>query len=111
MGIGANIRAARVFRKLTQKELAQLVGVTSSAVTNYENNHSHPKEQILYKLMEVLEVDANFLFADYIVNKDTAALSPAVTEHLDKYNALDERGRENVDGLLDIEYNRALDAK
>lgn len=73
MGIGAKIKLARELNNLTQKQLAEMVGVTSSAITNYENNTSHPKEPILYKLMSALNVDANFLFSDYFeANKKPA---------------------------------------
>jgi transcriptional regulator with XRE-family HTH domain len=63
-GIGRRIREAREAKGLTQAELASLIGTTPSAVSNYEKGVSHPKEAILYKLIKVLEVDANFLFQD-----------------------------------------------
>ena len=43
MGIGRRIREARELAGLTQKELARKIGVTSSAIANYENDTSHPK--------------------------------------------------------------------
>jgi len=64
MGIGIRIKQAREAIGLTQKQLAQQLGITPSAVTNYENEVSHPKEPILYKLLDTLKVDANFLFQD-----------------------------------------------
>ena len=49
---------------LKQSELGQLLGVTGSAIGNYENNFSSPKADILFKAFEVLHCDANFLFQD-----------------------------------------------
>lgn len=74
MGIGKRIKEARERLGYTQKELGDLIGVTASAVTNYENETSHPKEAILYKLLEVLNVDANYLFQDVLeqVSKEKA---------------------------------------
>ena len=69
MGIGNRIREAREKRGLTQKELANQLGITASAVTNYENDTSHPKEPVLYAIMQVLQVDANFLFQDHFAAK------------------------------------------
>ena len=66
MGIGKRIKEARDAKHWTQKELAEQIGVTPSAITNYENETSHPKEEILYRLINKLSVDANFLFQDYI---------------------------------------------
>ena len=64
MGIGNRIKEARENKGLTQTELGHLIGVTGSAITNYEKEVSHPKEAILYKLLDILEVDPNFLFQD-----------------------------------------------
>lgn len=66
MGIGRRIKEARELADLTQKELAGLVNITPSAITNYEKEVSHPKDTILYDLMKTLNVDANFLFQDVV---------------------------------------------
>ena len=54
MGIGYRIKEAREIQGLTQIELGRLVGVTGSAITNYENETSHPKEPVMYKLKEII---------------------------------------------------------
>lgn len=64
MGIGPRIREMRENRGMTQKELAFSIGVTPSAVTNYEAGVSHPKEPVLHALFRALQVDANYLFQD-----------------------------------------------
>lgn len=69
MGIGRRIKEAREALHLTQKELGDLVGVTGSSITNYENETSHPKEPIMYKLINELGIDANFLFQDSVNTK------------------------------------------
>jgi transcriptional regulator with XRE-family HTH domain len=51
-------------RKLTQSQLADQLGISKSAVANYESDLSHPKEEILIKMFGVLGVDANYLFQD-----------------------------------------------
>ncbi len=43
MGIGYRIKEARENLGFTQTELGKLIGVTGSAITNYENETSHPK--------------------------------------------------------------------
>ena len=54
MGIGKNLRALRERLGYTQKTLAEKIGITSAAIGNYERDVSHPREDILYKLFEVL---------------------------------------------------------
>lgn len=62
MGIGIKIKEARLNLGLTQEQLANLIGVKKSAVANYENDISSPREDILFKLFKVLNVDANYIF-------------------------------------------------
>ena len=65
MSISARIKEARKRLSLTQEELADKIGITKGAIANYENGVSTPKIEILYSLMNILEIDANYLF-DYI---------------------------------------------
>ena len=85
MGIGKRIKEARERLGFTQNELAELVGVTASAITNYEKETSHPKESIMYKLFEVLDVDANYLFQDVVnTTKKNNDVSILEYEHIKK---------------------------
>lgn len=70
MGIGKRLREARERAGLTQEELGKLVGVTGSAITNYEKETSHPKEPVMYALFDALNVDPNYLFQDCVNIKD-----------------------------------------
>lgn len=70
MSIGKRLKEARIRRKMTQEDLAAAVGVTKGAIGNYETELSSPKEAILIKLMEILQIDANFLYQDYIQQED-----------------------------------------
>lgn len=70
MSIGKRLKEARIRRKMTQEDLAAAVGVTKGAIGNYETEVSSPKEAILIKLMEILQIDANFLYQDYIQQED-----------------------------------------
>lgn len=73
MGIGKRIKEARERKGLTQKELGKIIGVTGSAITNYENETSHPKEPVMYALIDALGVDANILFQDCVEIKKSPA--------------------------------------
>lgn len=105
MGIGKRIKQARENIGLTQKELGELIGVTSSAITNYENETSHPKEPIMYALINALHVDANFLFQDCVLNQDIL-ITLSERKHIKKYRTLDEYGKKAVDAVLNIEFER-----
>lgn len=112
MGIGKRIKEARNAMQMTQEELAKLLGVTKGAVANYENETSHPKEPIMYKMFDALNVDANYLFQD-VVNLPTKKndVSLAEYEHIKKYRSLDSFGQETVDIILDREVGRVKQLK
>lgn len=83
MGIGKRIKEARERAGFTQEELAKRVGVTGSAITNYEKETSHPKESIMYALIDELGVDANYLFQDCVKIKNSSSTTEAVPEECD----------------------------
>ncbi len=104
MGIGKRIKQRRIELGYSQSELADLLCVTPSAIANYENNISHPKEQILYELFKQLQCDANFLFQDEM--KEIEAHEVSLTEHqkkvIDAYIAQPEM-QSAVDKLLGVD--------
>ncbi|WP_297642811.1 S24 family peptidase [uncultured Bacteroides sp.] len=108
MGIGYRIKEARENQGLTQTELGKIVGVTGSAITNYENETSHPKEPVMYKLIEALKVDANYLFQDCVkLPKEVNDVTLAEYEHIKKYRFISTHspdGASVVDTVLDREY-------
>lgn len=100
MGIGSKIRELRLKQGITQEILAQRIGVTPSAVGNYEREISFPKEAVLMKLFGALKCSPNELLGEDTPfgNREYA--------HLNKYAALDEQGKERVDGYTEQELKR-----
>ena len=107
MSIGTRLREARNRKKMRQADLAAAVGVTTSAIGNYETDVSSPKETVLIQLMKVLEVDANFLYQDYVQPDNStvvslngipgvAAVSLEEKQLLTAYRAADRRAREDA---------------
>ena len=89
MSIGSQIKKARLANSLTQKELADLIGVTKNAVTNYERDTSSPKETILFELMKVLHIDANYIFQDYM-NGSVSITRTVTVEEADLLDAYED---------------------
>lgn len=108
MGIGFRIKKAREALGLTQRELAERVGVTGGSIANYENETSHPKEPVLYKLLDTLQVDANYLFQDCYDDRNSVGFSISIPERnlLTKYRDLDEYGKDMVDTVVNKEHIR-----
>lgn len=57
MTVGDKIRKIRLVRGMTQKELGEKVGLTDVRIRQYELNNRTPKEELLRKIAEVLEVN------------------------------------------------------
>ena len=87
------LKEARIRKGLTQEDLARAVGVTKGAIGNYESGVSSPKETILIKLMEVLEVDANYLYQDFI---RMTTLTDDELRFLSAYRSADSRAQEDA---------------
>ena len=86
MSLNSRIKERREDLKLTRIELANLIGVTPSAIANYENGISSPKVELLYKLFDALKCDANYLYQDEMTMliKDDAQLSESESSHIKK---------------------------
>jgi transcriptional regulator with XRE-family HTH domain len=55
------LRSARKAKKLTQEELATLVGTTKTTISNYETGYSTPSFEMLNELASVLDVTTDYL--------------------------------------------------
>lgn len=107
MSIGSRIKEARMALNYTQSELAEALEITTGAVANYENEVSIPKPEILYKLMNVLKCDANYLYQDMYNSKNNDfIISSNEQSFIKKYRSLDGYGRKAINNLLEVEYER-----
>ena len=103
MSIGTRIKEQRLSLKLTQEELANQIGATKGAIANYENGVSSPKLDLMYKLFDALDCDANYLFQDEMNDLKDVALSASERIMIHNYRELDAHGREMVDFTLQKE--------
>jgi transcriptional regulator with XRE-family HTH domain/KaiC/GvpD/RAD55 family RecA-like ATPase len=70
INLGTRLRELRSKRGLSQTELAKLVGVTPSTVSQVESNSIYPSLPALLKMAEVLSVEVNAFFQDTAHVKD-----------------------------------------
>ena len=66
--IGEAIRRGRRDKKLTQKELAKILGVSPALVSFWENHTRGPSGEELLKIARYLDI-VHLLFPDYEVRK------------------------------------------
>ncbi|MBD8980342.1 MAG: XRE family transcriptional regulator [Clostridiales bacterium] len=58
---GSNLKELRLKYKMTQKELADKIGVTKSVVSYYELQERSPSPEILIKLSGIFHVTTDYL--------------------------------------------------
>lgn len=59
--LSQRLKSARTRSKLTQDQLAAKVNTTKSTISNYENGHSSPSNEMLVLLSDALVVTTDFL--------------------------------------------------
>ena len=57
MSFGYQLKKRREELGLSRAVFAERLGVTASAISNYENGLSFPKEEVMLRLFDSLEVD------------------------------------------------------
>lgn len=101
MTFGEKLRQSRQIKKMTQKQLADLVGAKHNSVSDWENNKNKPDPDTIELLCGVLEISPNFL-----LSASEESFSLEETEHIKKYRTLDEHGKESVNITLQREFIR-----
>lgn len=56
-----SLKAIRIDRKLTQKQVAEALNVAISTVKNWENGVTFPKQPAIEKLCELYKVPYDFI--------------------------------------------------
>ena len=69
MSFGQRLRDRRKEMGYTQGELAEKLGISLSAVSNYENGLNAMREDVLLRVFEVLKIEPNYLYQDVFTGK------------------------------------------
>lgn len=80
MTIGDRIRTVRKEKGLTQKQLAQRLGVSASMVGQYETNVRKPKFETLKNFSEALDVNITELIDIDDISPSLLSMSPLVDQ-------------------------------
>jgi len=95
MNLNKTISALRAERGMTQEKLAELVGVSTAAVSKWECGNSYPDITLLPKLAEIFDVSMDYLFGYTKADEKTVPETVAETTRLGK-----EGKREDAIALL-----------
>lgn len=100
-----NLKQLRKAKKLTQKQLAEQIGVTESSINQYENGKKRPKYETLLLLGDALDCSVSDIVGDG--DLDEYGFSAYEQIIIRKYRTLDEIGKKAVDAVLNIEAERS----
>lgn len=99
MRIGESIRKLREENGLTQDQLGRIAGVSSMAVSQWENGRAVPRMGSIQMMADYFGVPKSKIMGDEISEKQirfgiTDRLMPDERELLDLYRSLDETSRQ-----------------
>ena len=60
--LGSTIKAARLERHLTQKQLAERLSITPHYIMSIENNKKMPGSDLLFQIIRELDISADTIF-------------------------------------------------
>lgn len=63
--VGGNIKAARIKAGITQKELADRLGISPVGISQWERGLRHPKPQTINRIAKALGVSTLSIYADF----------------------------------------------
>ncbi|MEV9639158.1 helix-turn-helix transcriptional regulator [Mammaliicoccus sciuri] len=111
--LSQRLKSARNRLKLTQEELATKVNTTKSTISNYENGHSTPSNEMLVLLCEALHISTDYLLGRTNTSKSDGDIKlPELTQKDERdiakvlenmLNALDSKDRYAAFDGRDIE--------
>lgn len=100
MSFGQRLRDRRKELGMSQSELAKALGVSLSAVSNYENGLNAMREDVLLRLFKVLEIEPNYLYQDSF-SGSSFTCSAEEESLVRKYRSLHVAGRQAVHAVAD----------
>lgn len=108
MTIGSNIRRLREKHDMTQEEFGKLAGVSSMAVSQWENDRSVPRMGAIELIANSLKVSKSEIIDDEIAKPD-GAISPSMAKEaylplLGRVHAGDAQEPDVVDGRISLPY-------
>ncbi|WP_294785738.1 helix-turn-helix transcriptional regulator [uncultured Eubacterium sp.] len=110
MAFNDRLKESRTSANLTQEQLAEKLGIAKSTLSGYESGNREPTIATIAKILDILNVDANYLYQDEIKRIDKIVVNIEEKTLLEKYRALDHHGKEMVDFTLEKEWERSTES-
>ena len=95
LDLGGRLKQLRTKQGLSQKELAGMVGVTPSSISQIESNLIYPSLPALFKMAQIFNVDTGYFF-----HKESAGQRPSVFSGSGKVVRFSDLPKDSISGRL-----------
>jgi len=110
-GFGERLKEAIQRKGYTQKELSEILGVNQDTITNYVQERSFPKADMLLNICQLLDVSADWLLKGETEYLDMTGLSDEESKLIRIFRMLDLRDKEEIMLILKLKYDLTLHRK
>lgn len=101
---GQRLVASREKHNMSQKELAERLGITPTRLNYWEKDKREPAIEMIKSIAQILELDANYLIgyqpqnkkAPSVDNKNGITLAEDERQLIEDYRALNNQGQEYI---------------
>ena len=98
MAFSDRLKIARERKNYNQKDLSMKIGRSQNVINGYESGRSKPNLDDFVKLLNLLEVDANFLLYDELSENVKSKIK---SQSVDVFDGLNVEGRQKVISYAD----------
>ena len=91
--MGDKLRSLRMEKKLTQKQVAERIGLAISAVSSYESNNRYPSYEVLLKLARIFHVSTDYLLG--MTDKRNIDVTGLDEEEIELLSQIADKFRQN----------------
>lgn len=103
MNFNTRLKYLRLNHNLTQSDLADILGLKPTAISNYESQRNEPSFEKLIKLSEYFEVPCDYLLGitDSYLPVQGEVLDKDIVEMFDQYQQLHQKHIEELKEFMD----------
>ena len=105
---GQRLKRARIEKKLTQEQLASLIGAKGAAVSTWEVDRNYPDIAAICRICGALDITPTYLLQGEDDNEHRLLLARPEQNHIKKYRSVDDHGRRVIDMATEYEYRRCV---
>ncbi|WP_409967078.1 LexA family transcriptional regulator [Bengtsoniella intestinalis] len=100
MDFGTQIRDRRKELGLSRSDVAQSLGVSISAIGNYENSINFPSEKVMLRLFDCLQIQPNELYKDSFQGGE-GVMTHSERQMMEQFRPLSPSNKDLVRNLID----------